>query len=73
MKVPTLNGEVVKIRIPPGTVSGKTFRLKGKGGAGDLLVTVAVAVPQELSREQRRAVEAFAKATTESPRAHLGL
>ena len=73
VKVPTLNGEVVKIRIPPGTVSGKTFRLKGKGGAGDLLVTVAVAVPQELSREQRRAVEAFAKATTESPRAHLGL
>ncbi len=73
VKVPTLNGEAVKIRIPPGTVSGKTFRLKGKGGAGDLLVTVAVAVPQELSKEQRQAVEAFAKATTESPRAHLGL
>lgn len=71
--VPTLNGEVVKIRIPPGTVSGKTFRLKGKGGAGDLLVTVAVAVPQSLSDEQRRAVEAFAEATTESPRAHLGV
>ena len=49
VKVPTLNGEVVKIRIPPGTVSGKTFRLKGRGGAGDLLVTVNVAVPQEPS------------------------
>ncbi|MCQ3807334.1 MAG: molecular chaperone DnaJ [Acidimicrobiaceae bacterium] len=73
VKVPTLNGEAVKIRIPPGTVSGKTFRLKGRGGTGDLLVTVAVVVPQELSREQRQAVEAFAKATTESPRAHLGL
>ena len=73
VKVPTLNGEVVKIRIPPGTVSGKTFRLKGRGGAGDLLVTVAVAVPQELSTQQRDAVEAFAEATTDSPRAHLGV
>ncbi len=73
VKVPTLNGEVVKIRIPPGTVSGKTFRLKGRGGAGDLLVTVAVAVPQELSTQQREAVEAFAEATTDSPRAHLGV
>ena len=71
--VPTLDGEVVKIRIPAGTVSGKTFRLKGRGGAGDLLVTVAVAVPQNLSDQQRRAVEAFAQATTESPRAHLGV
>ncbi len=73
VKVPTLNGEVVKIRIPPGTVSGKTFRLKGRGGAGDLLVTVAVAVPQELSTQQREAVEALAEATTDSPRAHLGV
>ena len=73
VKVPTLNGEVVKIRIPPGTVSGKTFRLKGRGGAGDLLVTVGVAVPQKLSTQQRKAVEAFAEATTDSPRAHLGV
>lgn len=73
VRVPTLNGEVVKIRIPPGTASGKTFRLKGKGGAGDLLVTVAVAVPQKLSDEQRQAVEAFAQATADSPRAHLGV
>ncbi|MDE0606844.1 MAG: molecular chaperone DnaJ [Acidimicrobiaceae bacterium] len=73
VKVPTLNGEVVKIRIPPGTESGKTFRLKGRGGAGDLLVTVAVAVPRELSTQQREAVEALAEATTDSPRAHLGV
>ena len=73
VKVPTLNGEVVKIRIPQGTVSGKTFRLKGRGGPGDLLVTVAVAVPQKLSTQQREAVEAFAEATTDSPRDHLGV
>ncbi len=73
VKVPTLNGEAVKIRIPPGTLSGKTFRLKGRGGSGDLLVTVAVVVPQKLSKNQRRAVEAFAEATTDSPRAHLGV
>lgn len=73
VEVPTLNGDVVKIRIPAGTDSGKTFRLKGRGGAGDLLVTVAVAVPEKLSTEQREAVKAFAAATTDSPRAHLGL
>lgn len=73
INVPTLKGEVVKIRIPAGTVSGKTFRLKGRGGSGDLLVTVDVVVPSELSAQQRQAVEAYAEATTDSPRAHLGV
>ena len=40
---------------------------------GDLLVTVEVAVPQKLSKEQRAAVEALAAAETESPRTHLGV
>lgn len=73
VKVPTLNGAPVTMRIPPGTANGKTFRLKGKGGGGDLLVTVAVAVPEALSAEQRAAVEALADATIDSPRAHLGV
>ncbi|MCQ3814427.1 MAG: molecular chaperone DnaJ [Acidimicrobiia bacterium] len=73
IEVPTLNGEVVKMRVPQGTESGKTFRLKGRGGSGDLLVTVAVVVPAELSAEQREAVEAFAQASTVSPRAHFGV
>ena len=74
--VPTLDGSVV-LRIPPGTRSGRTFRVKGRGvadekGAGDLLVTVEVAVPTKLSPAQREAIEALATASTESPRAHLG-
>ncbi len=73
VKVPTLHGEVVTMRIPPGTPTGKTFRLKGKGGAGDLLVTVTVTVPDNLTADQRAAVEALADATTDSPRTHLGV
>jgi molecular chaperone DnaJ len=75
--VPTLDGPVV-VRIPPGTRSGRTFRVKGKGvpaskGVGDLLVTVEVAVPTHLSSAEREAVEALAVATKESPRSHLGV
>ena len=73
VRVPTLNGSPVTIRIPPGTATGKTFRLKDKGGSGDLLVTVSVTVPHSLSDEERAAVEALADATTGSPRAHLGV
>ena len=75
--VPTLDGSVV-LRVPPGTRSGRTFRVKGRGvadekGAGDLLVTVEVAVPTKLSPAQREAIEALASASTESPRTHLGV
>jgi molecular chaperone DnaJ len=80
VKVPTLDGSAVTIKVPPGTRSGKTFRVKGKGvppegtkAAGDLLVTVEVAVPAKLSSGERKAVEALAAAATESPRAHLGV
>ena len=77
--VPTLGGDPVKVRIPAGTRSGRTFRVRGKGVAarrktGDLLVTVEVAVPQKLSAEERRAVEALAAAANgASPREHLGV
>jgi molecular chaperone DnaJ len=40
---------------------------------GDLLFTVEVAVPTNLSAEQKNAIEALAAATSESPRAHLGV
>ncbi len=78
VKVPTLDGEAVKIRMPAGTRNGRTFRVKGRGvstkkGTGDLLVTVEVAVPAKLSAAERKAVEALAAAATESPRAHLGV
>jgi molecular chaperone DnaJ len=75
--VPTLDGTVV-LRVPPGTKSGRTFRVKGRGvadekGAGDLLVTVEVAVPTKLSAAEREAIEALATASTDSPRTHLGV
>jgi molecular chaperone DnaJ len=74
--VPTLDGATVRVRVPAGTRSGRTLRVKGRGvaaakGTGDLLVTVEVAVPTTLTDEQRDALEAFAAATTESPRDHL--
>lgn len=71
--VPTLDGSRVKMRIPAGTSSGKTFRLRDKGGSGDLLVTATISVPGELSDEQKAAVEAYAAAGDDSPRAHLGV
>lgn len=78
VKVPTLAGEPVTIRMPAGTRSGRTFKVKGKGavtdqGTGDLLVTVEVAVPESLSEDERKAVEALDEATPGSPRAHLGV
>lgn len=73
VRVPTLEGEPVTIKIPPGTATGKTFRLRGKGGGGDLLATVVVTVPSNLTAAQRSAVEALAEATSESPRSHLGV
>ena len=79
LTVPTLEGAKVRLRVPPGTRSGRTFRVKGRGvqskkETGDLLVTVEVAVPQKLSAAERKAVEALAAASDgTSPRAHLGV
>jgi molecular chaperone DnaJ len=75
--VPTLNSPV-SLKVPPGTKSGQTFRVRGHGapvasGAGDLLVTVEVFVPPTLTDEQRDAIEALGAASSESPRRHLGV
>jgi molecular chaperone DnaJ len=76
--VPTLDGGPVTIKVPAGTRNGRTFRVKGKGLAtpkrtGDLLATVEIAIPSKLSKEERRAVEALAAASSQSPRSHLGV
>ena len=68
IEVPTIDGEHVRMRVPAGTPSGRTLRVKGRGvktskGTGDLLVTIDVAVPQNLSKEAEEAVKAFAAAT----------
>ena len=73
VSVPTLDGPVT-VKIPPGTTSGRTFRVRGRGvpgKEGDLLVTVEVAVPQKVSAEARKQLEAFAAAAPDDPRAHL--
>ena len=77
ISVPTLTGDTVRVRVPAGTPSGRTLRVKGAGvkstkGDGDLLVTIDVAVPRKLSKEAEEAVNAFAAATAEDhPRASL--
>ena len=76
VKVPTMGGERVTLRIAEGTPSGKTFRVRGKGvsstkGDGDLLVTIVVDVPTSMNPQQKAAVEAYAKAIPVSPRQHL--
>jgi molecular chaperone DnaJ len=68
IEVPTIDGEKVRVRVPAGTPSGRTLRVKGKGvktskGTGDLLVTIDVAVPKNLNKEAEAAVKAFADAT----------
>ena len=63
--VPTVDGKV-QYNIPEGTQSGTRFRLRGKGikylngrGRGDQYVTVNVEIPKKITREQRKALEAF--------------
>ncbi len=81
VRVPTLGGSPVTLRIPAGTANGRTFRVRGKGvprtggdgtPRGDLLVTVEVTVPTTLSVEARQAVEALRDATNgDDPRGDL--
>jgi molecular chaperone DnaJ len=78
IKVPTLDGKSVTLKLPPGTTSGRVLRVRGKGVArkdgtkGDLLVTVEVAVPRKVSGQAKEALEAYRAATSgENPRAHL--
>ena len=75
--VPTLDGPVT-LRIPAGTTSGKTLRVRGRGvqkrtgTSGNLLVTVAVAVPQRLDDAASKALQDYADATKAfDPRADL--
>jgi len=77
VEVPTLGGDPVKLRIQPGTPSGRVLRVKGRGvhsskGTGDLLAVVQIAVPTHLSAEAKEALEAFHRVEPEeNPRAEL--
>ncbi len=79
ISVPTLDGNV-RLRIPPGTPHGKTFRVARRGvtdangTTGDLLVVVEIAVPTNLTHEQEELLEKFRdNGPEENPRAHLGV
>jgi molecular chaperone DnaJ len=78
IEVPTLGGPPVKLRIPPGTPNGRTFRVRGKGVAkrdglrGDLLVTIEVLVPAALNDQAKQALTTYAEAIgSADPRAKL--
>lgn len=73
VEIPTITGKAV-IRIPPGTHSGQTFRLKGKGfpkvggfGAGDMLARLIVDTPEKISGRQKELLEELSKAGDETP------
>ena len=76
IEVPTLDGSVT-VKVPPGTTSGKTLRVRGRGaprprgGNGDLLVKIEVEVPRKLNRREKEALERFAEVHDASPREHL--
>jgi molecular chaperone DnaJ len=66
ISVRTLDGKKVAIKIPPGTPSGKRFRVRGQGiqkgeTKGDLIVEVSISVPEKLSEEQERMMKEFAE------------
>lgn len=74
LTVPTFasgtRAKTVSIRVPAGTSPGRTFRIKGRGiatpsGTGDLLVTVSIDIPTDLTDDQQAAMEAFAAASPE--------
>ncbi|WP_248239558.1 DnaJ C-terminal domain-containing protein [Microbacterium kunmingense] len=77
IEVPTLGGDPVKLRVAPGTPSGRVLRVKGRGvatqkGTGDLLAEVQVVVPSHLEGAAREALERFHEVEPkENPRADL--
>ncbi len=73
VKIPTMGGAPVTLKIPAGTPNGRTFRVRGKGARradgtrGDLLATIEVQVPAVLDADARAAVEAYREATASRP------
>ena len=74
--VPTLDGSI-KLRIPPGTASGRRLRVRGRGlpkgksgERGDFYAVIAVEVPDQISAQERAAWEQLRAASTFNPRTH---
>ena len=76
VRVPTLEG-AVELAIPPGTSSGRTFRLKGKGfpakdGKGDLLAAVRIVLPEGGDMELEELMRKWRKTKPHDPRKDMG-
>jgi molecular chaperone DnaJ len=68
IRVSTVHGKKVVLKIPAGTQTGTKFRIRGQGvekgeRVGDQYVEVRIEVPSELSEEEARAMEEFAEAS----------
>ena len=66
--VKTLDEKKLAMKIPPGTPTGKRFRVRGQGiekddRAGDMIVEVQIDVPEKLTEEQEKAMKDFAEAS----------
>jgi molecular chaperone DnaJ len=77
VEVPTPYGQRLSLKVPAGSEDGKLLKLRGhgapslKGGKGDLVARLRVAVPKKLSKKEREAIEALQKASREDPREAL--
>jgi molecular chaperone DnaJ len=79
VRIPTPDGQKVKLKVPPGTQHGKVFRFKAKGaprlkgsGRGDLKVKAKVVVPLDLSERQQDLLREFLADGHEDLRSHIG-
>jgi molecular chaperone DnaJ len=76
LEVPTLDGSVT-LKVPSGTPSGKTFRVRGRGvqpnrgRTGDLLVKIEIVVPKRVSRNEKKLLEQLQTYEPTDLRAHL--
>ncbi|MGC8778385.1 MAG: DnaJ C-terminal domain-containing protein, partial [Candidatus Caldatribacteriaceae bacterium] len=77
IEIPTLTGRI-KMRVPPETQNGTTFRLRGLGfpklkgeGRGDQLVKVQIVIPRGLTEKEKKLLEEFSSLRKENPRQHL--
>lgn len=76
--IPAPDGTKMKLKVPPGTQNGRTFRMRGKGapklkgaGSGDLRIKAKVVVPESLTDKQRELLQEFEALTTDKPRSHI--
>ena len=68
VEVPTLDGRT-RVRVPPGSSTGRTLRLRGQGmPGGDLYAEVTIVVPKKLSRAERELFERLAEVSDFDPR-----